>query len=73
MKEFLRKSINIKYAPPLLISLILLVWHFNFGILEGYKTILLALACSVLAVLILSNLIYGTWKNISSAYITGIS
>ena len=73
MKEFLRKSINIKYAPPLLISVILLVGHFNFGILEGYKAILLALACSVLAELILSKLIYGKWKNISSAYITGIS
>jgi enediyne biosynthesis protein E5 len=72
-KEVFRKFFNIRYAPPLLISAILLLGHFNFGILEGYKAILLAIGCSVLTELILSKTIYGQWKNISSAYITGIS
>ena len=65
--------INIKYAPPLLISLILIIGHFSFGILEGYKAIILAVSTSVITELLLSRMIDGRWRNISSAYITGIS
>lgn len=62
-----------RYAPPVLISLILIVGHFSFGILESYYAILLAIGLSVGTELILSKLLLGQWKNISSAYITGIS
>jgi len=65
--------INIKYAPPFLISLILILGHFTFGILEGYYPILLAVSCAILTELILGQLIDGKWKNLSSAYISGIS
>ena len=65
--------INIKYAPPFLISLILILGHFTFGILEGYYSILLAVSCAILTELILGQLINGKWKNLSSAYISGIS
>ena len=65
--------ISIKYAPPVLITVILLVGHFTFGILEGYKAILLAISCSILSEMSLSLLYFGKWKNLSSAYITGIS
>ncbi len=63
----------IRYAPPLFITLILLVGHFTFGILESYKTLAIAIGSSILTELALSRLILGKWKNISSAYITGIS
>ena len=64
---------SIQYAPPLLITLILIAGHFTFGILEGYKTILLSISCSILTELILTRLLFGKWRNLSSAYITGIS
>lgn len=67
------KFFSIQYAPPLLITLILIAGHFTFGILEGYKTILLSISCSILTELILARLMFGKWKNLSSAYITGIS
>ncbi len=68
-----RKFVNIQYAPPLLITLILIAGHLTFGILEGYKPILLSIGCSILTELILARLMFGKWKNLSSAYITGIS
>jgi Na+-translocating ferredoxin:NAD+ oxidoreductase RnfD subunit len=69
----MRQLINIQYAPPVLISLILLAGHFTFGILEGYRAILLSIGCSMLTELILARLLFGKWKNLSSAYISGIS
>jgi len=67
------KFFNMQYAPPLLITLILIVGQFTFGILEGYKNILLSIGCSMLTELILARLMFGKWKNLSSAYISGIS
>ena len=63
----------IRYAPPVFITLILLTGHFTFGILESYKTLAIAIGSSILTELALSRLFLGKWKNISSAYITGIS
>jgi Na+-translocating ferredoxin:NAD+ oxidoreductase RnfD subunit len=63
----------IRYAPPIFITLILLTGHFTFGILESYMTLAIAIGSSILTELALSRLILGKWKNISSAYITGIS
>jgi len=64
---------SFKYVPPLLITLILIAGHLTFGILQGYKNILLAIGCAMLTELVLARLILGTWRNLSSAYITGIS
>jgi enediyne biosynthesis protein E5 len=63
----------IRYAPPLLITLILVVGHFAFGILESYVAISLAILCSILTELSLSLFMTGKVRNLSSAYITGIS
>ncbi len=63
----------IRYAPPLLITTILVIGHFAFGILENYKTISLAILCSILTELSLSLFMTGKVRNLSSAYITGIS
>ncbi len=70
----LSKILQFKYAPPLFISLILVVGHFSFGILESFNAILLSIGASIVTELFLSKLMYGEWrKNLSSAYITGIS
>jgi Na+-translocating ferredoxin:NAD+ oxidoreductase RnfD subunit len=68
------KILNFKYAPPLFLSLILILGHFSFGILESYQAILLTIGTSILTELLLSRLVLGEWKkNFASAYITGIS
>lgn len=72
--SLLSKILQFKYAPPIFISLILLVGHFSFGILESSGAILLSIGTSIVTELILSRVMYGEWrKNVSSAYITGIS
>jgi enediyne biosynthesis protein E5 len=62
-----------RYAPPVLITLILVAGHFAFGMLEGFKPIAIAIICSILTELSLSLLMTGRIRNLSSAYITGIS
>jgi Na+-translocating ferredoxin:NAD+ oxidoreductase RnfD subunit len=66
-------SLENRYIAPIFITLILLVGHLSFGILESYQKTLLAIAASIVAELILSRLFFGKWPNIASAYITGIS
>ncbi len=67
------KRLDFRYAPPLFITLILLVGHWSFGILESHKTVVLAVAASMLTDLALARLMWGKWRNLSSAYISGIS
>jgi enediyne biosynthesis protein E5 len=62
-----------KYAPPLLITLILVLGHLTFGILESYKAILISIGTSILTEVVLSKIMYGKLKPLSSAYISGIS
>jgi Na+-transporting NADH:ubiquinone oxidoreductase subunit NqrB len=72
--SFFSKILQFKYAPPIFISLILVVGHFSFGILESFSAIGISIGTSIVTELILSRLVYGQWKkNVSSAYITGIS
>jgi Na+-translocating ferredoxin:NAD+ oxidoreductase RnfD subunit len=68
----MKNEIN-RYLPPLFISLILISGHITFGILEDYKAILLSIGSAILTELVLSRLMHGRWKNLSSAYISGIS
>jgi len=62
-----------RFTPPLFITLILLVGHLSFGILEGYGQIVLAIGAAIAAELVLSRLFRGQWPHLASAYITGIS
>lgn len=73
IKALFSKGIGFQYVPPLFITLILLTGQFTFGILEDYKAILLSIGTSILTELILARLVLGKWKNLSSAYISGIS
>ena len=64
---------NFQYIPPAFITLILLVGQFTFGILDSYVTLVAAITTAMIAEIILSRIVLGTWKNLASAYITGIS
>lgn len=66
-------SLDNRFVPPLFITLILLVGHFSFGILESYQKTLLAIATSIVAELILGRVFFHQWPHLASAYITGIS
>jgi Na+-translocating ferredoxin:NAD+ oxidoreductase RnfD subunit len=66
-------SLDSRLVPPVFITLILLVGHLSFGILESYQRTLLAIVTSVLAEMILGRLFFGKWPHLASAYITGIS
>lgn len=62
-----------KYTPPLLITGILLAAHLSFGILGSYPKLITAIVASFVTELLLHRLILGSWRDLSSAYITGIS
>lgn len=62
-----------KYMGPIFISLILLVGHLSFGILEGIENIAITILTSVIVDLTAGKLYTGKWKNPASAYISGIS
>lgn len=66
-------SLDNRYLAPALITLILLVGHLSFGILESYQKTLLAIVVSIAVELTLSRLFLGKWPVIASAYISGIS
>lgn len=66
-------SYSHKYTPPLLITGILLAAHLSFGILESYPKLITAIIASFLTEGILHRLIVGGWRNMSSAYISGLS
>ena len=61
------------YLPPLFITLILLVGHLSFGILESYQKTLLAIVSSMGCELVLGRLLVKKWPHLASSYITGIS
>ncbi|HVY76342.1 MAG TPA: RnfABCDGE type electron transport complex subunit D [Puia sp.] len=64
---------NFQYIPPAFITLILLAGQISFGILDSYVNLIAAIAAAVVTEILLARLVLGTWKNLASAYITGIS
>jgi Na+-translocating ferredoxin:NAD+ oxidoreductase RnfD subunit len=68
-----RLSFENRYMAPLFITLILLVGHVSYGILEGFETIGVAIVTAIVAELVLGRIFFGKWLNLASAYITGIS
>jgi enediyne biosynthesis protein E5 len=66
-------SIENRYLPPFLITMILVVGQVKFGLLESFSRTLLAIATAMILDLLLARLMYGKWPNLASAYITGIS
>jgi enediyne biosynthesis protein E5 len=66
-------SLENRFVPPVFITLILLVGHLSFGMLESYQKTLLAIVVSIVAELVLGRIFLGKWPHLASAYITGIS
>jgi enediyne biosynthesis protein E5 len=66
-------TVDNRFLPPLLITLILITAHLSFGILEGSERTAIAIGTAIGAELIMGRLTYGNWPNPASAYITGIS
>ena len=62
-----------RFAPPVFITLILLVGNLSFGILESYQKTLLAIATAIAGEMILGRIFLHKWPHPASAYITGIS
>lgn len=62
-----------RYTAPLLISLILLASHLSFGILDSLGHLITAIAASFLTEALLHRFLFGSWRDLSSAYISGIS
>ena len=71
LKSYL--TLDNRYVPPVFITLILLVGHFSFGILESYPKTVLAIVVSIVLELVLGLIFYRKWLHPASAYITGIS
>ena len=66
-------SMENRFVPPVFITVILLIGHFSFGILESFERTLLAIATSIMVELMLGKVFVGKWPNLASAYISGIS
>lgn len=66
-------SLENRFVPPVFITLILIVGHFSFGMLESYQKTLLAIGVSIVAELVLGRIFFGKWPHLASSYITGIS
>ncbi len=66
-------SLENRFVPPVFITVILLIGHFSFGILESFERTLLAIVTSIVIELLLGKVFVGTWPNVASAYISGIS
>jgi len=66
-------SIENRYLPPMLITLILLVGQVSFGLLESFPRTALAISASIVVELVLSRVVTGRFANLASAYISGIS
>jgi enediyne biosynthesis protein E5 len=61
------------YFAPLLITGILLAAHISFGILDTYTKLVAAILAAITTELVLHRFMTGKWRNLSSAYISGIS
>ena len=66
-------GIDIRFVPPILITLILLVGQLTFGILESYPKTVAAILASLAMEMILGKLVNGKFPHLSSAYVSGIS
>ena len=68
-----RAILDSRYLAPAFITLILVVGHLSYGILESYLATALAIVTAIAVELIFGRLIYDKWPHPASAYITGIS
>jgi Na+-translocating ferredoxin:NAD+ oxidoreductase RnfD subunit len=70
---FKRTTGYFQYIPPAFITLLLLVGQISFGMLDGYGNLVASIGTAMVTEILLARFLLGTWKNLSSAYISGIS
>jgi len=70
---FKRTTGYFQYIPPAFITLLLLVGQISFGMLDGYGNLVASISTAMVTEILLARFLLGTWKNLSSAYISGIS
>lgn len=69
-----KKNGYFQYVPPVFITILLLIGQLSFSMLDNYMNVVAAVCTSIAAELLLSKFVLGAWrKNVSSAYISGIS
>jgi Na+-translocating ferredoxin:NAD+ oxidoreductase RnfD subunit len=66
-------GMDVRFVPPIFITLILLAGHLSAGFLESPAKTILAIVAAMLAEVVLGRLVTGKWPHLASAYITGIS
>lgn len=62
-----------QYVPPAFLTLLLVIGQLSFNMLENYESLVVSVATAMIAEIILARFLLGKWKNLSSAYISGIS
>ncbi|MEO8824154.1 MAG: RnfABCDGE type electron transport complex subunit D [Ginsengibacter sp.] len=62
-----------QYVPPAFITLLLFIGQISFHVLDNYLYVVVSIVVAMLTEIILSRVLLGKWKSLSSAYITGIS
>ncbi|HET7119311.1 MAG TPA: RnfABCDGE type electron transport complex subunit D [Hanamia sp.] len=62
-----------QYVPPAFITLLLIIGQLSFGMLENYQSLVASVGAAIVTEIILARFLLGRWKNLSSAYISGIS
>jgi len=62
-----------QYVPPAFLTLLLLIGQLSFGFLDSYLYVVVSICAAILTEIILSMVLLGKWKSLSSAYISGIS
>lgn len=62
-----------QYFAPLLITGILFAAHISFGILDSYQKLFTAISVAIATELLLHRLVTGKYRNLGSAYVSGIS
>lgn len=76
-QSFLKRIIPIytdkRYIAPIFITIILIAAELSYGILEGYPKLAIAIISSLGTELVLGKIVNGKWRNLSSAYVSGIS
>jgi enediyne biosynthesis protein E5 len=72
-RPFNQITIPKSYIGPLLISGILLAAHISFGILDTWTKLFAAIGAAFITESILHKMVTGKWRDVSSAYVSGIS
>lgn len=62
-----------QYIPPAFITLLLIIGQLSFSMLENYESLVASVGAAIVTEIILARFLLGKWKNLSSAYISGIS